>query len=221
MGSYFLHCSEITICSLDLPAAQQRLMPSVVTTLKMGGTSALLWRSYNTIPAPQVARVSATEITRELLRTKGVTGLYRGLGATLMRCDGIWHLLWLESFSIFGLQSLNKVYMFFLPFQGHPILCCVLPSFCKSSQAWPALIWRPIRSFLLVLHVWLLRWMHCCCGRQSLWWWISLIIFLVIKEAYNLEPIQICIKNLKFGITNDRLTYYISLKHLNCIKFRY
>uniref|UniRef100_A0A3Q0SDM1 Mitochondrial glutamate carrier 2 n=1 Tax=Amphilophus citrinellus TaxID=61819 RepID=A0A3Q0SDM1_AMPCI len=30
-------------------------------------------------------RVSAIQITRELLRTKGVTGLYRGLGATLMR----------------------------------------------------------------------------------------------------------------------------------------
>uniref|UniRef100_A0A8D3E1Q1 Mitochondrial glutamate carrier 1 n=1 Tax=Scophthalmus maximus TaxID=52904 RepID=A0A8D3E1Q1_SCOMX len=53
-------------------AAQQRVMPSVVTALKMGGTSAVL-------------SLSATQITRELLRTKGVTGLYRGLGATLMR----------------------------------------------------------------------------------------------------------------------------------------
>lgn len=82
----FLQSCEITMC---FSAAQQRLMPNVVTTLKMGGTSALLRRSYNTSPAPQVARVSATEIARELLRTKGVTGLYRGLGATLLRCDGI------------------------------------------------------------------------------------------------------------------------------------
>uniref|UniRef100_A0AAQ6IJY4 Mitochondrial glutamate carrier 1 n=1 Tax=Anabas testudineus TaxID=64144 RepID=A0AAQ6IJY4_ANATE len=66
-------------------AAQQRVMPSVVTALKMGGTSAVLSRSYNTSPGQQVTRVSATQITRELLRTKGVTGLYRGLGATLMR----------------------------------------------------------------------------------------------------------------------------------------
>ncbi|KAL6119632.1 uncharacterized protein ACO6RY_04166 [Pungitius sinensis] len=66
-------------------AAQQRVMPSVATTLKMGGTSAVLSRSYNTTPAPKVMRVSATQITRELLRTTGVTGLYRGLGATLMR----------------------------------------------------------------------------------------------------------------------------------------
>ncbi|CAK6968278.1 solute carrier family 25 member 55b [Scomber scombrus] len=66
-------------------AAQQRVMPSVVTALKMGGTSAVISRSYNASPAPKVIRMSATEITRELLRTKGVTGLYRGLGATLMR----------------------------------------------------------------------------------------------------------------------------------------
>lgn len=66
-------------------AAQQRVMPAVVTTLKMGRTSAVLSRSYNTVPGPQAMRTSAIQITRELLRTKGVTGLYRGLGATLMR----------------------------------------------------------------------------------------------------------------------------------------
>ncbi|XP_072305950.1 mitochondrial glutamate carrier 1-like [Eucyclogobius newberryi] len=65
-------------------AAQQRLMPSVATTLKMGGTSAVLCRSYNTNPGP-VMRLSATQITRELLKTKGLLGLYKGLGATLMR----------------------------------------------------------------------------------------------------------------------------------------
>ncbi|XP_053280724.1 mitochondrial glutamate carrier 1 [Pleuronectes platessa] len=65
--------------------AQQRVVPSVVTTLKMGGTSPVISRSYNTRPAPQVMRVSAIQITRELLRTKGVPGLYKGLGATLMR----------------------------------------------------------------------------------------------------------------------------------------
>lgn len=66
-------------------AAQQRVMPSVISTMKMGGTSAVLCRSYNTSPAPQVMRLSATQITKELLQTKGFSGLYRGLGATLMR----------------------------------------------------------------------------------------------------------------------------------------
>lgn len=66
-------------------AAQQRGVPSVVTALKMGGTSAVLCRSYNTSPAPHVMRLSATQLTRELLKTKGFFGLYKGLGATLMR----------------------------------------------------------------------------------------------------------------------------------------
>uniref|UniRef100_A0A8C5F751 Uncharacterized protein n=1 Tax=Gadus morhua TaxID=8049 RepID=A0A8C5F751_GADMO len=63
-------------------AAQQRLIPSMAPALKLG---AVLSRSYNTNPAPHVVRVSAMQITRELLQTKGVPGLYRGLGATLMR----------------------------------------------------------------------------------------------------------------------------------------
>ena len=68
-------------------AAQQRVMPSMVPALKLG---AVLSRSYNTNPAPNVVRVSALQITRELLRTKGVPGLYRGLGATLMRWEVIY-----------------------------------------------------------------------------------------------------------------------------------
>uniref|UniRef100_A0A8C7XNG8 Mitochondrial glutamate carrier 1 n=1 Tax=Oryzias sinensis TaxID=183150 RepID=A0A8C7XNG8_9TELE len=62
-----------------------QVMPSVVPTMKMGGTSTVLSRSYNTTHAPQVVRMSALQITKELLRTKGIMGLYRGLGATLMR----------------------------------------------------------------------------------------------------------------------------------------
>ncbi|XP_056157697.1 solute carrier family 25 member 55b [Lampris incognitus] len=66
-------------------AAQQRVIPSMVPALKLGAPAAVLSRSYYANPAPQVMQVSATQITRELLRTKGVTGLYKGLGATLMR----------------------------------------------------------------------------------------------------------------------------------------
>lgn len=65
--------------------AQQKVMPTTVAVLKMGGANAILRRSYNTRPASQVLQVSATQITRELLKTKGITGLYKGLGATLMR----------------------------------------------------------------------------------------------------------------------------------------
>lgn len=68
----------------------------------MGGTSTVLSRSYNTSPLSKAMRVSATQITRELLRTKGVRALYRGLGATLMRSDKILFLFWIHSFQSTG-----------------------------------------------------------------------------------------------------------------------
>lgn len=132
----FLHPGEITICFLHLAAAQQRVMPSVVTTLKMGGTSAVLSRSYNTTHAPQVMRVSAIQITKELLRTKGVTGLYRGLGATLMRFD--WFRWFLLLGFIFSHWPFEHALLLLFFFQGHPILCCVLSSFCTPAPTWPA-----------------------------------------------------------------------------------
>uniref|UniRef100_A0A7M4FA86 Mitochondrial glutamate carrier 2 n=1 Tax=Crocodylus porosus TaxID=8502 RepID=A0A7M4FA86_CROPO len=42
-------------------------------------------RSYNLGPAALARRPSATQIAVELLRTQGVKGLYKGLGATLLR----------------------------------------------------------------------------------------------------------------------------------------
>uniref|UniRef100_H3DC28 Mitochondrial glutamate carrier 1 n=2 Tax=Tetraodon nigroviridis TaxID=99883 RepID=H3DC28_TETNG len=65
--------------------AQQRVLPSVMATLAISGNSAVPSRSYKTSPASKSVQVSATQITRELLKTKGVRALYRGLGATLMR----------------------------------------------------------------------------------------------------------------------------------------
>ncbi|XP_015197811.1 solute carrier family 25 member 55a isoform X2 [Lepisosteus oculatus] len=65
-------------------AAQQR-KKTVVPSTKLGATNTLLSRSYNVGPAPLVRKVSATQIAQELLRTQGIQGLYKGLGATLMR----------------------------------------------------------------------------------------------------------------------------------------
>lgn len=53
---------------------------------KLVATNAVLSRSYNSgtvVSAPRV--VSATQIAKELLQTQGIQGLYKGLGATLMR----------------------------------------------------------------------------------------------------------------------------------------
>lgn len=53
---------------------------------KLVTTNTLLSRSYisgTVVTAPRA--VSATQIAKELLQTQGVQGLYKGLGATLMR----------------------------------------------------------------------------------------------------------------------------------------
>ncbi|XP_077385317.1 solute carrier family 25 member 55a isoform X1 [Festucalex cinctus] len=68
-------------------AAQQQ-KPVMTSPSKLVATNPLLSRSYNsgTVAAMAPPRaVSATQIARELLRTQGIQGLYKGLGATLMR----------------------------------------------------------------------------------------------------------------------------------------
>ncbi|XP_077428437.1 solute carrier family 25 member 55a isoform X2 [Vanacampus margaritifer] len=69
-----------------LVAQQQK--PVITSPSKLVVTNPLLSRSYNsgavtTMATPRA--VSATQIARELLRTQGIQGLYKGLGATLMR----------------------------------------------------------------------------------------------------------------------------------------
>nr|XP_057910565.1 solute carrier family 25 member 55a [Doryrhamphus excisus] len=66
-------------------AAQQQ-KPIIASPTKLVATNTLLSRSYNscTLVAPTRA-VSATQIAKELLQTQGIQGLYKGLGATLMR----------------------------------------------------------------------------------------------------------------------------------------
>lgn len=57
-----------------------------MSAMKLVATNAMLSRSYNSgavVAAPRA--VSATQIARELLQAKGIPGLYKGLGATLMR----------------------------------------------------------------------------------------------------------------------------------------
>uniref|UniRef100_A0A8C8DZL8 Mitochondrial glutamate carrier 1 n=1 Tax=Oryzias sinensis TaxID=183150 RepID=A0A8C8DZL8_9TELE len=66
-------------------AAQQQ-KPIIMSPTKLVATNAVLSRSYNSgnvVSAPRT--VSATQIAKDLLRTQGIQGLYRGLGATLMR----------------------------------------------------------------------------------------------------------------------------------------
>lgn len=64
-------------------AAQQR-KPGLIPPTRLAA-NAVLSRSYNVVPNPSARAVSATQIARELLHTQGIQGLYKGLGATLLR----------------------------------------------------------------------------------------------------------------------------------------
>lgn len=54
-----------------LPEAQRKLMPQAVSSAPGG--------------LVEVKSPTAMQLTRELLRSKGIAGLYKGLGATLLR----------------------------------------------------------------------------------------------------------------------------------------
>ncbi|GCC29145.1 mitochondrial glutamate carrier 1 isoform X1 [Chiloscyllium punctatum] len=63
-------------------AAQQKLMTAQsVTGRAVEGPISSASQATSTIKSPQ----TATQITKELLRSKGIAGLYKGLGATLLR----------------------------------------------------------------------------------------------------------------------------------------
>ncbi|XP_072308208.1 solute carrier family 25 member 55a isoform X1 [Eucyclogobius newberryi] len=66
--------------------ATQQQKPVMMAPTKLGTTNTLLSRSFNSgtvVTAPRA--VSATQIAKELLQTQGIQGLYKGLGATIMR----------------------------------------------------------------------------------------------------------------------------------------
>lgn len=66
-------------------AAQQQ-KPVMMSSAKLVATNAVPSRSFNSGAAVSAPRaVSATQIAKELLLTQGIQGLYKGLGATLMR----------------------------------------------------------------------------------------------------------------------------------------
>ncbi|CAM4628247.1 unnamed protein product [Leuciscus chuanchicus] len=65
-------------------AAQQR-KPGIIPPNRLATTNTVLSRSYNVIPSTSHRAISATQIARELLHTQGIQGLYKGLGATLLR----------------------------------------------------------------------------------------------------------------------------------------
>lgn len=77
-GHRRLGWAQTLLCS---PAAQKKLMAAQAQLSSSPAAAAAE-------PAVE-ARTTATQITRELLRSKGIAGLYKGLGATLLRYESL------------------------------------------------------------------------------------------------------------------------------------
>uniref|UniRef100_A0A4W3GRC9 Mitochondrial glutamate carrier 1 n=1 Tax=Callorhinchus milii TaxID=7868 RepID=A0A4W3GRC9_CALMI len=65
--------------------AQQRVVLPPSTCTKLVATNPVLSRAYNAGPAALTTHVSATQIAKDLFYTQGLRGLYKGLGATILR----------------------------------------------------------------------------------------------------------------------------------------
>lgn len=62
------------------PAAQRKILAAQAQLSAQGGTQP-------SVEAPTGPRPTATQLTRDLLRRHGIAGLYKGLGATLLRWE--------------------------------------------------------------------------------------------------------------------------------------
>lgn len=82
---YSIVQSKFMFHILVLLAAAQQRMPGILAPNRLAQSNTVLSRSYNVAPSTTAQTVSATQIAKELLHKEGIQGLYKGLGATLMR----------------------------------------------------------------------------------------------------------------------------------------
>ncbi|XP_039105949.1 mitochondrial glutamate carrier 2 [Hyaena hyaena] len=77
-------CQVVVTCPMEMLKIQLQDAGRLAVH-RQGSASAPPSRSYTTRSAPMHKRPSATRIAWELLHTQGLAGLYKGLGATLLR----------------------------------------------------------------------------------------------------------------------------------------
>ncbi|XP_041488515.1 mitochondrial glutamate carrier 2 isoform X2 [Microtus oregoni] len=78
-------CQVVVTCPMEMLKIQLQDAGRLAVGHQGSASAAPTSRPYSTGPASAHKRPSATLIARELLRTQGLSGLYRGLGATLLR----------------------------------------------------------------------------------------------------------------------------------------
>ncbi|XP_019406968.1 PREDICTED: mitochondrial glutamate carrier 1 isoform X2 [Crocodylus porosus] len=144
-------CQVIVTTPMEMLKIQLQDAGRIAAQKKLMAAQAQISSSAGAAESVVERRTTATQITRELLRSKGIAGLYKGLGATLLRlvpgCGSAPH-------------SSDSP-------QRCPILHCLLPTVCKPEQAGPE---DPRRqgSVLRVLSFWVPSRQHSSSGCQPL-----------------------------------------------------
>ncbi|XP_025054366.1 mitochondrial glutamate carrier 1 isoform X2 [Alligator sinensis] len=78
-------CQVIVTTPMEMLKIQLQDAGRIAAQKKLMATQAQISSSTGAAESVVERRTTATQITRELLRSKGIAGLYKGLGATLLR----------------------------------------------------------------------------------------------------------------------------------------